>query len=328
MVPELSVIILSFNQYDLTTGPCLISLAQVDTPVLEIIIIDNGSDDITVQKLTSAASQDSRIKLIMNKENRGFAGGNNDGVAQAQGETIVLLNSDTRVLPESLSLLARQLGSIPGPAVLGPVTNSAGNEQQIYYDPGDVGSILGQGALWSSHARGSLIETDQLSFFCVAMRKETYLDLGGLDESFSLGFYEDADFCCRASRCGVNLQIMEESFVYHTGSASFSKIPETTRKLLKENGKRFRKKNGRMKQKHVRVKNLDLLQGYISEMAGEVYSPSLAFRFHNRICRAKQLDPNSPLKRVFYRLRLQKIIRLANRINQAQIGSKVSDRPF
>ena len=315
MAPELSVVILSLNQYDLTTGPCLASLSQADIPGLEIIIVDNGSDDATVRKLARAASQDSHIRLIMNRENRGFAGGNNDGVALAQAGTIVLLNSDTRVLPESLPLLVRQLESMPGRTLLGPVTNSAGNEQQIYCDSGDAGYVLDQGALWSDNARGSMVKTDQLSFFCVAMRKETYLDLGGLDESFSLGFYEDADFCCRALRSGVNLQIMEEAFVYHTGSASFAKIPETTKKLLKENGKRFRKKNGRMKLKHVRYKNLDVLQGYVEEMSREGCSPSLAFRFHNRSCRARQLLPNNPLKQIFYGLRLQKILRLARREN-------------
>ena len=325
MVPELSVVILSYNQYDLTTGSCLSSLSQVDTPSLEIIIVDNASDETTLQKLTSAASQDSRIKLILNRENRGFAGGNNDGVAQAQAGTIVLLNSDARVLPDSLLLLAHQLELMPDCTILGPVTNSAGNEQQIYFDSGDVQSVLEQGALWSSHAQGSLVETDQLSFFCIAMRKETYQGLGGLDESFSLGFYEDTDFCCRAIRSGVNLQIMEEVFVYHAGSASFSKIPETTRKLLKENGKRFRKKYGRLKQKHVRFKNLNVLHGYIEEMSRDGCSPSLSFRFHNRFCRARQLTPNNPLKQLFYGLRLKKIKRFFGRENGRLPGSIISE---
>lgn len=327
VVPELSVVILSFNQYDLTTGPCLNSLSRVDTLGLEIIVVDNASDDMNLQKLTSAASQDSRIKLILNKVNRGFAGGNNDGVAQARAGTIVLLNSDTRVLPESLPLLVRQLESMPDRTILGPATNSAGNEQQIYFDSGDVQFVLGQGALWSSHAQGSLIETDQLSFFCVVMRKETYLGLGGLDESFSLGFYEDTDFCCRAIRSRVNLQIMEEAFVYHAGSASFSRIPETTRKLLKENGQRFRKKNGRVKQIHSRYKNLNVLHGYIEEMSREGCSPSLSFRFHNRLCRAKQLATKNPLKQVLYEHRLNKIIRLFCGENGRLSGSIVSSGP-
>ena len=109
MAPELSVVILSYSQFDQTTGPCLDSLREVDTADLEIIVVDNDSDEVTLNRLAAAASEDHRIRLVLNKENRGFAGGNNDGVAHARAGTIVLLNSDTRVLPNSLSLLANQL---------------------------------------------------------------------------------------------------------------------------------------------------------------------------------------------------------------------------
>lgn len=321
MVPELSVVILSYNQFALTTGPCLASLSQVDTIDLEIIVVDNGSDENTLHHLAVAASEDPRVRLILNNENRGYAGGNNDGVIQARAEAIVLLNSDTRVLPNSLSILARQLKSRLGPVMLGPVTNAAGNEQQLFFKPGDVQAVMDQGALWSSHAGGSFFSTDQLSFFCVAMLRKTYLDLGGLDESFSLGFYEDADFCCRAVRAGVDVQVMEEAFVYHTGSASFSTIPETTRKLLKQNGKRFREKNGRVKLEHVRYKNLHVLQGYIEELHKDSNSPSLAYRFHNRLCRAWELVPKNPLKKILYWLHLKRIIRLAEKQSGWMSGS-------
>lgn len=311
MAPELSIVILSYNQFDLTTGPCLASFARIEGRDLEIILVDNGSDELTLQGLGAAAARDSRIKLVLNPENRGFAGGNNDGVARARGEKIILLNSDTRILPESLSLLNRQLESTMGPAMIGPVTNAAGNEQQIYCWPGDAQSILAQGVQWSNQARGSLFATDQLSFFCVAMFRETYRQLGGLDESFGLGYYEDADFCCRAAKAGIRLLVMEESFVYHAGSASFATMSATRKKLLRENGKRFRDVHGRPPQQHVRDKNLDLLRGYLAEAAEKGWSPALASRFDNRVLRARQLGPRSPLKKILYGYRLRRILRAA-----------------
>ncbi len=307
MAPELSIVILSFNQYDLTTGPCLASLSEVDTVDMEIIVVDNDSDDDTLHQLGQAASSDSRIKLVLNNENRGYAGGNNDGVAQARAEFIVLLNSDTRVLPTSIPLLVRQLEKMSGPAILGPVTNAAGNEQQIFFQSGNVESVLEQGDLWSQHAQGSMINTDQLSFFCVAMPRTTYMDQGGLDEGYSLGFYEDTEFCCRAVKNGVELQIMEESFVYHAGSASFSTMPEIARKILKENRKKFRKRNGRVVERHVRYKNLDILQSYLGDLYTRGHSPFLAYRFQNRLNRARELAPNNPLKKMCYGFRLKKI---------------------
>lgn len=308
MAPELSIVILSFNQYDLTTGPCLSSLSGIDAVDVEIVVVDNGSDNDTQHKLALAAARDSRIKLVLNKENRGYAGGNNDGVAKAQAESIVLLNSDTRVLPTSMPLLVRQLEKMSGPVMLGPVTNAAGNEQQIFFETGKVESVLEQGATWSRNAEGSMIKTDQLSFFCVAMPKKTYLDLGGLDEGYNLGFYEDTDFCCRAVKSGVELQIMEEAFVYHAGSASFSTMPETVRKLLKQNKRRFRERNGKVVERHVRYKNLDILQGYLTEMQARGNSPTLAYRFQNRLNRARELTPNNPLKKMLYSFRLKKIL--------------------
>jgi GT2 family glycosyltransferase len=313
MRPELSVVILSYNQFAGTTGPCLESLARVTAPELEIIVVDNCSDGKTRTLLQQAAGRDSRLRLLLNEENRGYAGGNNDGVALARADLIVLLNSDTLVLPRSLALLADGLRSSSAPLILGPVTNAAGNEQQIFVRPGSVEEILQQGKVWSGHARGSSFATDQLSFFCVAMAKKTYAELGGLDEGFGLGFYEDTDFCCRAARQGLALSVLEESFVYHRGSASFATMPARTRELLKLNRRRFREKNGRVAMAHVRAKNLGVLRRYLAEPAEERSDASWRYRFNNRLDRAAELQPNNPLKRLLYLWRLDKVRQAARR---------------
>jgi len=214
MVAELSIIIVSYNQFALTTGPCLQSLAAVQSVLLEIIIVDNGSDKETVEQLKLAAGRDERIRLLLNADNRGFAAGNNDGIRCATSTYILLLNSDTLVPENAAILLVKHLQSAESPCLVGPVTNAAGNEQQIYIrDGSDKTSILGQGTEWCNHAQRSIFETDQLSFFCVAMERATYQALEGLDQSFGLGFYEDADFCCRAAQQGIILQVLEDCFV-------------------------------------------------------------------------------------------------------------------
>jgi len=308
MNPELSVVILSYNNFAETTGPCLESLNRVQDLDLEIIVVDNNSDELTRSALSLAAEGNIRTKVIFNKQNRGYAGGNNDGVAAATSDLIVLLNSDTRVLKNSLSLLAAQLRKATTPLVLAPVTNAAGTEQQIFCNGNSVEEVLFQGAKWSENGCGSFISTDRLTFFCVAMKRKTYLDLGGLDESFGIGFYEDADFCHRAVLQGVSLQIMEESFVYHHGSASFAQEARKARKLLKANKCRFEKKHGKHKEVHVRMKNLQVLQGYCNEaVANHGFSSPLAFRFANRIKRAQELMPNNYLKKIKYRSQVKQI---------------------
>ena len=106
---------------------------------------------------------------------------------------------------------------------------------------------------------------------------------------------------------------MEESFVYHAGSASFSTMPEVTKKLLKQNGKRFRQKNGKVKLEHVRYKNLRVMRGYVDGQDKEGDNHSFAYRFRNRLCRAHELIPNSPLKKILYMQNLKKIVRLAEK---------------
>ena len=212
MVAELSIIIVSYNHFARTTGPCLKSFAAVHSLDLEIIIVDNGSDKETVEQLKFAAGRDQRVRLILHADNRGFAAGNNDGVKSATAKYILLLNSDTFIPKNAVTLLIKHLQTAESPCLVGPVTNAAGNEQQIYIrDGSDETSIFAQGTEWCTHAQRSIFETDQLSFFCVAMERATYQALEGLDQSFGLGFYEDTDFCCRAAQQGIVLQVLEET---------------------------------------------------------------------------------------------------------------------
>lgn len=95
---KLSIIILSFNTKDLTLA-CINSLMKVKGEVkFEIIVVDNGSTDGSIATLKKTKG----IKLIENKENLGFAGGNNSARKYATGEYILFLNSDTEVYKNTL----------------------------------------------------------------------------------------------------------------------------------------------------------------------------------------------------------------------------------
>lgn len=306
MTADLSIVIVSYNQFATTTGPCLASLKAVQDIALQIILVDNGSEPETVEQLELAARKDNRISLLLHSENRGYAAGNNDGVALAEANYILLLNSDTLVPGDVPGRLVRKLKAEQSPCLIGPVTNAAGNEQQIYISEGsDQDSVLVQGKQWAKHARGSMIPTDQLSFFCIAMAKKTYLALNGLDEDFGLGFYEDTDFCCRAAAKDVRLLIQEECFVFHQGSASFAKIPDSVRELLAKNRKLFRSRHGRGEGEHVRLKNLRVLERYC-DRAGPADS-SLNYLVKNRLARARQLVPRNPVKKILYVARLRRL---------------------
>ena len=302
---QYSVVIVSYNNYNNCTGPCLQSLLQ-DPADMKIIVVDNNSDSYTKSRLTELSHNENRIQLLLNSSNRGYAGGNNDGVALAKNDIIILLNNDTLVPVGSMSKLAKLFSSYPDQDMVGPVTNSCGNEQQIHTEGTDVQSILAQGKDWCSHSNNYSSLTDLLGFFCVAMNKKLYEDLSGLDENFGLGFYEDTDFCYRAHMAGKHMMITEDVFIYHQGSATFSKLPEKTKQLMRNNRKLFKKKHGRLQvTSHVREKNLLAIKGYEDYCNSHGMNKGIHHRALNRLQTAAQLQPNNPIKRFLYNKKLK-----------------------
>ena len=100
-MPKLSVIILNYNTRDYIVR-CLGSIEEQNLDIssgsLEVIVADNGSTDGSSEKIRKGFPW---VKLIENKRNIGFAAGNNRAIRKAKGELLLLLNSDTVVLPHA-----------------------------------------------------------------------------------------------------------------------------------------------------------------------------------------------------------------------------------
>lgn len=308
--PQCSIIIVSYNNFAETTGPCLQSLALEATD-MEIIVVDNNSDQKTQEALKSAATATSRLKLILKDCNSGFSGGNNTGVREAESDILILLNSDTQVPPGAIPRFVELMNEHPDWSMLGPVSNQAGNDQQIHTSGTTVKEILDEGALWCAHSHGFNYPTDILHFFCVVIRKDVYNQLNGLDEEFGLGYYEDIDFNYRAVKAGLKLMITEDVFIYHRGSGSFSKTSAAVRKMVKQNRNLFRKKQGhKHNSAHWRLKNLAVMARYADQAMSGGPKEDLLYKFNNRQALAQQLLPNSPIKRFFYLRQLKAIEKL------------------
>ncbi len=308
--PICSVIIVSYKGFHDTTGPCLQSLLNC-TEDIEIIVVDNNSGSETRKLLSQAAQKDPRINLLFLDENRGYAAGNNIGARAANSSPLLLLNSDTLVPVHALQRLCNLMDKNPHWDMLGPVTNSAGNDQHILCDADTPQEIMAQGTRWCSHTPEINFQTDRLIFFCVVIRSELYQDFQGLDEEFGLGYYEDTDFVYRVIKSGKRLVITEDVFIYHKGKGSFSRRSGAVRKLIKRNKKLFKKKHGHGETTdHWRIKNLQALQRYQTSLSHGVSPQQLQYAFSNRYKLAETLMPNSPIKRFFYRRRLRAVLEL------------------
>ena len=242
--PRVSVVVLSFNNWPLTRD-CLQSILHETTwPNFELIVVDNASSDETREELQKLS--DPRLKLQLNNANLGYAGGNNSGARLAGGDVIVLLNNDTICPPDWLERLLAPLAEDPHAGMAGPMTSSAGNEQMLdlfCQSHQDQREWLEE---FQRVRRGRRHATDRLGFFCVAIRREVWRQVGELDAAFEVGFFEDDDYCARVAAAGWKLVVAEDAFVYHHGSASFNKLEQSERQAIEEkNRARFEAKHGR-----------------------------------------------------------------------------------
>lgn len=198
---------------------CLKSLGACRDLLHEVIVVDDCSPDDAAQV---AASFDF-VRLVRRRVNGGFAAACNTGLVEATGEVVLFLNSDTVVPRAGLQALLGGFtsGSV---AALGPQSNNAGHGQQI--DP--TYTSLGTLELFAEdHAASSAApyDVDMLVGLALAVRRSVLDEVGGFDERFGSGLFEDNDLCYRIRRAGYRLQVVPRAYVHHEGSQTIGKLP-------------------------------------------------------------------------------------------------------
>ena len=245
--PLASIVVVTFNNLPFTRM-CLASvLTNTESPAIEVVVVDNASTDETQAFLAELSQRDQRVQVICNPDNRGFAAANNQGLAAARGEILVLLNNDTIVPPGWLGRLTRHL-KYPEIGLVGPVTNRIGNTAEIKTNYSTYGQMLAFAGGRSGHAN----DIDTLCMFCLAMRRETFETIGQLDERFGVGMFEDDDYSIRAQEAGYRVVCAEDCFVHHFGQASFGVLAAAGEygQLFEANRKLFEAKWSRVWRSH------------------------------------------------------------------------------
>ena len=232
--PRVSVVVVTYNNLDYTRA-CLESLERFsDWSELEILVVDNASQDGTPAFLAEWARGGALRRIILNDDNRGFAAANNQGLAVASGDYLVLLNNDTYVTRGWVRGLLSHLRRDPEIGLVGPVTNNIGNEARIDTDYVDMDGMAAFAAGYTARHAGRAFDIRTLAFFCVAMPRSTYERVGPLDEAFGIGFFEDDDYCRRVEASGLRCVCAEDVFVHHHLSATFNAVHAERRQQLFE----------------------------------------------------------------------------------------------
>ena len=241
--PRISVIIVTHNS-ERYIEPCLDSLwRNACYPAVEVIVFDNASTDHTRDILVSQAPRWPGLICEFSDRNLGFAGGNNTALARSTGDYIAFLNADTMVTPGWLGRLLAHLRGNPHAGLVCAVTNFAGNEVKIATSYANVESMENFAVDVAARNRGLRTPVRTAPLFCALIERQLLKRLGGLDERYEVGMFEDDDLAASVRAQGLEVIMAEDCFVHHFGQGSFGALPtpEYTR-VFEENRARYEQK--------------------------------------------------------------------------------------
>ena len=200
------------------TRDCVEHALASDRPV-EVILVDNGSDDGVPEALDRAYAADDRVRVIYNRANLGFGPAVNRGAATARGKLLLVLNPDCLIDPDTISRMAAHVG--PHTGIVGALVQDAAG----HIDPASRrrDPLLGR-ALATKLGRagidiGGPLPTgaepvEVVSGAILLMPRGAFETLGGFDESFFL-HCEDMDLCRRARDMGYQVLLAGDVRVLH-----------------------------------------------------------------------------------------------------------------
>ncbi len=243
---SVSIVIVCYNnsQY---TRQCLRSVdswAWAYPGKIEVVVVDNASTDDTAPMVEAWAGDRAHARFLRNEENRGFASANNQAVAVAQGDVIVFLNNDAYLSPGAVDRLVFHLQE-PGIGLVGPVTNEIGNEARISVDYERLDDMPAFALAYTNAHAGMVFDIPVCALYCAAIRRSLLVSVGGLDERFRVGMFEDDDLAMAVRQQGLRVVCAEDAFVHHVGRAAFAQMPDVEyQRLLEGNRRRWEEKWG------------------------------------------------------------------------------------
>jgi hypothetical protein len=222
---SLSIIIVNYNVKELLIK-CIESIYNFHKGNFEIILVDNNSTDDSIVDVQDKFPQ---VTVIANKSNEGFPKANNQGIAMAKGEFILLLNPDTELTDSSIEKLINYYNSQSELLIIVPkLLNSDLSIQQSIQPFITVGEIVSETFFLHKWYKGNKSyftnfkdvaqEVEAVSGAAILIGKEVITTIGGLDED--LFWTEDMEFCYRASLNGIKrIYYPNAAIIHHVGQS-------------------------------------------------------------------------------------------------------------
>jgi N-acetylglucosaminyl-diphospho-decaprenol L-rhamnosyltransferase len=234
----LSVIIVNWNVCDLLQRALTSVYASwKDQAGLEVIVVDNASHDDSVAMLRTTFPD---VQVIANAENRGFTGGNNQGLAAATGDFLLLLNHDTEIVENALPRMVDYLRTHPDVGMVGPqLLNPDGSVQSsrrrfptlpvLFLESTWLEKLAPRKLLRHYYAQeqpdDAIQDVDWITGAAMLARCEAVAQVGGMDEGFFM-YSEELDWCRRMRGAGWRIVYLPEAhIVHHEGKSSEQVVP-------------------------------------------------------------------------------------------------------
>jgi GT2 family glycosyltransferase len=238
MMVDISVIIVNWNTRQYVLDCIRSMLACRGNYGLEIIVVDNASQDNSILSIKENFPQ---VRIISNTENVGFARANNQGIEMAQGRYVALVNSDVLFLEDSLGLMLGYMDQNPEVGILGP--------KLLWQDQTLQGSCRKYPSIWNTlcpaigltglfpkasffsgeHMVGyfnhdRIQDVDALVGAFLLVRRSALQQIGGMDDQYFM-YCEEVDWCKRFSSAGWKIRFFPDTKVIHYGGGSSAGEP-------------------------------------------------------------------------------------------------------
>lgn len=214
-----TIIIVNWNGFS-NLKECLESLRKITYRDIELVIVDNGSTDNSVDYIKKQKAVFRKLVLVENDKNLGFAQGNNLGYLPSKGDLLLFLNNDTLVEKDFLEPLIKKITSDPKIGAVQP--KILAYPQRNIID--SVGSyLLPTGFLY--HLGHKKLDQPRYNFgseiftmkgACMLFKRKVLEKVGLFDRDY-FAYFEETDLCQRAWLAGYKILYVPESKIYHKG---------------------------------------------------------------------------------------------------------------
>lgn len=233
----LSISIVNWNTKDLLKE-CLNSIYENSYKDIEVFVVDNNSSDGSAEMVMRNFT---KVNLISNTHNYGFAKANNEAIKESHGKYILILNPDVILFKDTISKMINFMDTHPAAGAIGiKLLNKKGVEIKTGYfrklpsilqvflfytmlEKLSLKSNYLRNKYWELTDTSTVKEIPQIPGACLLLRRDAIKEIGIFDERFQL-FFEDVDLCCRIRQSGWKIFFVPDITAIHIGAQSISML--------------------------------------------------------------------------------------------------------